>query len=124
MSLARAAGYTITLPVCLAALTSMQRLTLASLGFSLQPGGVVEPDYITVLGDGADVGIRFGTSTVDVTLTAVSTVVAEAVTENVLVPHQRCPSGTERRFMVPPGCTHLAFISASATGYVRLAKAS
>lgn len=78
-----------------------------------------------MLGDGADVGIRFGTATADVSLTAVSLLTGEDVTTpGATVPHQRCPNGTERRFMVPPGCTHVAFISASATGYVRLAKAS
>lgn len=65
-----------------------------------------------------DVFIRFGGETVSVTITDVSTVASEVLTEDVNTPHLHVPAGQMRTARLEYGkFTHFAHRSAGATGY-------
>lgn len=86
--------------------------------------------FVDFCAEGLDVWVRFGGSTVAVSKTAVSTVAAEAMTEDATTAHLHIPAGTSKPVLIrknkamtctgTPNQTHLAHISTGTTGYLRM----
>ena len=80
-----------------------------------------------VAGSGAavDVGVNFGSSTVTVANSSLSTVTSEALSANATAPDVYLVAGAlPQRIRVPSDATHFAHIAGATTGYLRFGLAT